>query len=107
MPIEPGTLDQAHDGSRTLTGSERARKQPVVSSNGNRPDLVFDTVVVDRQLPVIEEPRKCAPAPEAVIQCFCSRRAIRDLLALQSHPLLHGIGQRLLVQHLFCNFSEQ
>jgi hypothetical protein len=45
MPIEPGTLDQAHDGSRTLTCSERARKQPVASPDRNRSDLVLDPVV--------------------------------------------------------------
>ena len=48
MPIELGTLDQAHDGSRTLPGSERARKQPVASPNRNRPDLVLHPVVDDR-----------------------------------------------------------
>ena len=30
MPIEPGTLNQAHDGRRPLSRPERARKQPVV-----------------------------------------------------------------------------
>ena len=94
MPIELGTLDQAHDGSGTLAGAQRARKQPIVSSNGNRTDLVLDPVVVDRQLPVIEEPRERPPAPEAVVQRFGSGRAVNDFLALQHHPLMHGIGQR-------------
>jgi hypothetical protein len=29
MPIEPGALDQAHDGRCALAGPQRARKKPV------------------------------------------------------------------------------
>lgn len=53
MPIEPGTLDQAHDDSGPLIGVQRARKQPIVSSNGDWPDLVLNRIIVDRQLPVV------------------------------------------------------
>ena len=62
MPIKLGRLDQTHDGSRTLTGPERARKQPVVAANGNRPILVFAPVVIDRQLSIFEVARQRLPA---------------------------------------------
>ena len=94
MPIEFGTLNQAHDCSRTLTDSQRSRKQRIVSPNGYWQDLVFNPVIVDRQLPVIEKSRECSPAREALIQCFGNSRPIGDLLALQLHPLVHGIDQR-------------
>ena len=61
MPIELGRLDQAHDGSRTLTGPELARKRPVVEANSNRPNLVFAPVVIDRRLRVFEVARQCLP----------------------------------------------
>ena len=76
-----------------------ARREPAnnqfFSPDGNGTYLVFYPIVIDRQLPIIEKARQCAPAPEAVIQFFGSRRAIRDLLALQLHPLMHGIGHVL------------
>ena len=40
-------------------------------------------------MPVVQQAR------EAVIDCFGSRRAIRDLLELQHQPLMHCIGQKL------------
>lgn len=62
----------------------------------NRPDLVFDPIVVSGQLPVIHEARQRSPAPKAVIQGLGSCRAVRQLLSLQYHPLVqcieHGLG---------------
>ena len=46
MSVEFGRLDQAHGRSRTLTCSQRARKQPIRAPKRNRPDLVLDPVVV-------------------------------------------------------------
>lgn len=40
MPIELGTLNQTHDGSRTLTRAQRAGKQPVGPANGNHRVIV-------------------------------------------------------------------
>ena len=93
MPIEFGALNQAHDRSRTLAGPQRAREQPVFSSNRNGPDLVFCPVVVNRQLSVIQEARECSPALEAVVECFGRGRAVRDLPALQHHPLVKRVSQ--------------
>ena len=70
MPIEPGRLDQTHYCSATLARPERARKQPVVSADGNWADLVLDPVVVHRQTPVIHETSQCNPTFQAVVQCL-------------------------------------
>jgi len=39
-------MDQAHHGGGTLARAQAAGEQPVVATNGNRPDLVFDSVVI-------------------------------------------------------------
>ena len=61
MLIQPGALNQAPCGP-PLACPQGACEQPVFSSDGNGPNLVFRPVVVDRQLPVIEKARGCAPA---------------------------------------------
>ena len=93
MPIEPGALNQAHDRSRTLARPQRASEQPVFSTNRDGPDLVLRPVVVDWQLSVIQETRERAPALEAVIERSGRGRAVGDLPALQSHPLMKRVGQ--------------
>ena len=97
MPVHPGRLHQTHHGRRTLARAQAAGKQPVIAANGNRPDLVLDPVVVHGQLPVIDEARQRSPAPEAVIQCPGRRRAVRQLLPLQGHPLVQCIEHRFTV----------
>ena len=77
MPVHARRLHQAHHRSRTLARAQAAGEQPVGSANGNRPDLVFDPVVIHAQLPIIDEARQRSPAPEAVIQGLGSRRAVR------------------------------
>ena len=95
VPIHARRLHQAHHGRRPLARAQAAREQPIGSANGNWPDLVFDPIVVHGQLPIIDEARQCSPAPEAVIQCSGSRRAVRQLLPLQGHPLVQCIEHRL------------
>ena len=68
VPVHTGRLDQAHDGGRSLARTQAAGKQPVVTTDGNGPDLVLDPVVVDRQLSVIHESGQRSPAPLAVVQ---------------------------------------
>ena len=65
----------------------------IISTNGNRANLILDPVVVDRQFPVIQKLCQCSPALEAVIKRLGSRRAVRDSLALQQHPLLKCVRQ--------------
>ena len=50
MSIEFGRLDEAHDVSGALTGTQRAREQLVRSAKSNRPDSILDMIVVDRQI---------------------------------------------------------
>ena len=45
MTVQLGRLDQTHHRGRTLAGPQRAREQPVVPANGDRPYLVLDVVV--------------------------------------------------------------
>ena len=81
VPVESGALNQAHDCSRTLACPQRACEQPVFLSNRNGPDLVFCPVVVDRQLPIIQKARECAPAFEAVVD------GVPSLLGTGSRPV--------------------
>lgn len=82
VPIQFGRLNQAHHRRRPLASTQRARKQPVVPANRNWPNLVFDPVVVYRQLTVLQEPRQRFPAPQAVIDRFGRGRAFGHLVAL-------------------------
>ena len=66
VPIEPCRVHQAHHRSGALARTQRACEEPVVAPDGNRTDLVLDPVVVHGQAPVVDEPRECAPAFEAV-----------------------------------------
>ena len=62
MPIELGALNQTHHRSGPLPCTKRACKQPIVSADGNRANLALDPVIVDGQLPIIEESGQCSPA---------------------------------------------
>jgi len=46
VPVHTGRLDQAHDRRSPLAGAQRTRKEPVLATDGNRPDLVLDPVVM-------------------------------------------------------------
>src|ERR1700676_4206558 len=94
MSIELRGLDQTHDGGCALTGAKRSSEEPVVAAECYRPDPVFDMVVVDRQLAIIEETDQGGPSSQAVVDRFPCRRAIRDLAALTGEPLPQGFGHR-------------
>lgn len=68
VPVHACRLDQAHEGRRSLTRVQATGKQPVVATNGIRPDVVLDPVVVHGELPVTHEPGQLIPAPQAVAQ---------------------------------------
>ena len=94
VPIHARRLHQAHHGRRTLARAQASGEEPVVPPNGNRSDLVLDPVVVHGQLPVICEARQRSPAAQAVVQRPGSRRAVRQFLPLQCHPLVQRIEYR-------------
>ena len=48
VPVDARGVQQAHDGRSSLAGAQAAREEPIGSSKGNRSDLVFDPVVIDR-----------------------------------------------------------
>ena len=55
MSIKSSRLDQAHHRSPPLARAKASGEHPVISPNGNRPDLILDPVVVHGELPVGRE----------------------------------------------------
>ena len=82
MAVEPGRVDQAHDGRSPLASAQAAGEQPVFAADGNRPDLVLDPVVVDRQMAIIEIARERPSAAKTVIDCPGRRAALWQPLTL-------------------------
>jgi hypothetical protein len=70
MSVELRGLDQAHDGGGALTGAQRTGEEPVGSSEGNRPDSIFDMVIVDRQIAILEVADQGCPAPRLYSMAF-------------------------------------
>ena len=82
VPIEPGRVHEAHDRSGALARAQAASEQPVVASNGNRPDLVLDPVVVGRQIAVIQVARQRRLAVQAVVDGLGGGRTVGHLVPL-------------------------
>ena len=93
VPVELGRLNQTHHRRRPLASTQRVRKQPVVPAYRNRPDLVFDPVVVHRQLPILQESRQRFPASQTVVDRFGRGRAFGHLLPIKYQPLVQGQHQ--------------
>jgi hypothetical protein len=55
MAAQLGRLDQAHHRCGALTTPKRTSKQPIVSPNRNRPNLVLHPVIVYWQLAISQE----------------------------------------------------
>ncbi len=70
MPVEARRLDQTHDRRRPLAGAQRTRKEPVLTADGNRPDLVLDPVVVDGDVSIRQVMGQRRPAFEGVVDGF-------------------------------------
>ena len=98
VAIEFGRLDQAHDGGGTLAGALATGKQPVLPAERNRPDLVLDPVVVDRDLPVGQVACQRSPAFQTVVDGFGGGTAVGYLV-----PLLHQPGMQLIGKPAFWN----
>lgn len=62
VSIEFGGLDQAHDSCRAFAGTHGACKQPILSPHRDRPDLLFNVIVIDGHSPIVEVARQCRPA---------------------------------------------
>src|SRR5574337_1022391 len=90
VAVEAGGLDQAHDGGGTLAGAQTAGKEPVLASQGDRPDLVLDPVVIDGHLPVAQVMGERGPAPEAVVDGSGAGRAVGDLPPALQQPTIYG-----------------
>jgi len=87
-------LNKAHHRSGSPAGPQRSGEKLVRAPDSNRPDLVFDRVVVHRQASIVCETRQRNPSSEAVVQCFGRSRPIRDLLPGQQHLAVQGIEHR-------------
>ena len=90
MPVELGALNQTYHSRCPLPAARcPVRSKPANNQlprpNGNRPNLVLNPVVVDRQAPVVNKPAQCHPTFQAVVQRFGSGRPVGDALALQHH----------------------
>jgi hypothetical protein len=72
-------LDGTHNGGCALAGAKRSAEQPVAAAECYRPDPVFEMIVVDGQLAIIEVTDRGRPTSQAVLDRFPCRRAIRDL----------------------------
>ena len=86
MPIQSRRLDEAHDGCRPFSTSQRACKEPVLAPKSPWPDLVLTPIVVYGHSPVIKITRQRRPAFEAVIERLADGRAVGHKVALGDHP---------------------
>ena len=82
MPIQFRRLDQTHDIACSLATAQAASKQPVGTAERPGPDLVFHPVVIDGYGAILAVADERTPSLQAVINGFCCRRTIRDLLPL-------------------------
>lgn len=94
VAIEPRRVHKAHDGRSPLAGTQAAGEQPVIAPDGDRPDLVLDPVVVDRQFTVVDVARQRRPAVQAVADGLGSGRSVGHLLAVLYQPLMQRICHR-------------
>ena len=97
MSVEFRRLDEAHDGSRALTGTQRSCEHPVGSAKGHWPYSVFDVIVVRGQISVLDEAREGGPASETVIDGLGGGRAVRHLAALSREPPAAAPQQSALI----------
>jgi len=98
VPIEPGGVQQAHDRRRPLARTEAAGEQPILSAQRDRPDQVFDPVVVDAQFAVVDVARESGPAFEAVIDGLGCGTPIGHLVPVCHQPSMQQVGRRPRLQ---------
>ena len=87
VAIETRRVHEAHDRRDPLAGTQAAREQPVFSPDGDRPDLVLDPVVVDRQIAIDDLARQCRPSIQAVAEGSGSGRSFGHLPTMHDQPL--------------------
>ena len=101
MAVEPGRLNESHDGCGTLPRAQRSCKQPVGASQRDRANPILDPVVVDGQRAVVKEPRQCMPTPEAIVHRLGDRGSVGRLLSVQQQPFAQFVGDRPRLQQRF------
>lgn len=95
MPVHACRVDQAHDRGGALARAQAASEQPVIPTDRDGSDQVFDAIVVRCQAAIVEVAGQRCPAPEAVVDRPGSRRSRWHLLALRQQPGVQGIGNGL------------
>jgi hypothetical protein len=92
VSVEFHGLDQAHDGGGPLAGAERSCKEPITSAERHRADAIFDMIVVDWQIAILEVASERCPTTQAVVDCFACGRPVRQLPTLTSEPPWRSFG---------------
>ena len=95
VPVDLGRLDQTYHRRRPLAAAQRTRKQPIVPANRDRPNLVFDPIVVHRQLTVSQEPCQSYPAAQAVVDRHLGTPQGGPLSPLLANVLLDEVDKAL------------
>jgi len=86
VPVKARGMNQAHHRCGSLSGTQAAGEQPIIATDGHRPDSILNPIVIDRHSAVIQVMRERIPASQAVIDGFCRRTALRHTLALRKQP---------------------
>lgn len=94
QPVEPSGVQQAHDGRSPLARMQAAGEQPVLASQGDGADQVFNAIVVRSQVAVVDEARQRRPPFEAVVDGLGGRAAVGQLLPVGHQPGMQQIGGR-------------
>ena len=76
MSVEPGRVHETHDRGCTLPSAQASREEPVRASDGDRTNLVLDSIVVARNVAIGEVARQRWPAAAAVVDGLRDRGAI-------------------------------
>ncbi|MNY54088.1 hypothetical protein D3C86_1899170 [compost metagenome] len=79
-------LDQAVKLGADQRALRRVAKQPALSTDDERPDRTFGAVVIDRQVTLLDIPRKFVPVARQVTDGFSQGILSRDLRLRLFHP---------------------
>lgn len=87
-------MQQAHDGRSPLARTQATGEQPVLASQRDGADQVFDAIVVRSQVAVVDEARQRRPTLEAVVDGLGCRAAVGQFLPVGHQPGMQQIGGR-------------
>lgn len=99
VPVDPSRVHQAHDRRSAFARAQAAREQPVRAPEGDRTDLVFDPVVVTRNIAIVEVARERRPSTATVVDGLRNGGAIGNPGPLGVEPAFEcvGDGRRLVL----------